>query len=66
MVNDFEDSVFPQFPIIKEIKDELYRNGAIYASMSGSGSSVFGLFAPKAILPDINFGSESFVFRGSL
>ena len=66
MVNDFEDSVFPQFPIIKEIKDELYRNGAIYASMSGSGSSVFGLFAPEAILPDINFGSESFVFRGSL
>lgn len=51
LVNDFEASVFPQFPVIREIKEELYHQGAIYAAMSGSGSSVFGLFAPEATLP---------------
>jgi 4-diphosphocytidyl-2-C-methyl-D-erythritol kinase len=44
MKNDFEDSVFPQFPEIAAIKDKLIDLGAVYASMSGSGSSVFGLF----------------------
>lgn len=54
LVNDFEASVFPQFPVIREIKEELYRQGAIYAAMSGSGSSVFGLFAPEVTLPEWN------------
>lgn len=44
MVNDFEKSVFHKFPEIAAIKDKLYDMGAIYASMSGSGASVFGLF----------------------
>ena len=48
MVNDFEESVFPQFPAIGEIKEEMYRQGAIYASMSGSGSSVYGIFKEDA------------------
>lgn len=42
--NDFEDSLFPKYPRLKEIKDSLYKMGAEYASMSGSGSSIFGLF----------------------
>lgn len=42
--NDFEKSVFGDYPAIAEIKNKLYRLGAIYASMSGSGSSVFGIF----------------------
>ncbi len=54
LVNDFEASVFPQFPVIREIKEELYRQGATYAAMSGSGSSVFGLFAPEVTLPEWN------------
>ncbi|MFR2070416.1 MAG: 4-(cytidine 5'-diphospho)-2-C-methyl-D-erythritol kinase [Bacteroides nordii] len=66
MVNDFEASVFPQYPVIGEIKEELYKNGAMYAAMSGSGSSVFGLFAPDITIPDINFGERSFVFKGKL
>ena len=66
MVNDFEASAFPQYPVIGEIKEELYNNGAIYAAMSGSGSSVFGLFAPDITIPDINFGARSFVFKGKL
>lgn len=42
--NDFEKSVFPGHPVIENIKTQLYEMGAVYASMSGSGSSVFGLF----------------------
>lgn len=44
LVNDFEESVFRNFPAIRVLKDKLYQAGAIYASMSGSGSSVFGIF----------------------
>lgn len=42
--NDFEKSVFAKYPAIESIKDNLYKMGAIYASMSGSGSSVYGIF----------------------
>ncbi|MCF0197968.1 MAG: 4-(cytidine 5'-diphospho)-2-C-methyl-D-erythritol kinase [Bacteroidaceae bacterium] len=42
--NDFEDSVFPAHPTVAHIKQQLYKVGARYACMSGSGSSVFGLF----------------------
>lgn len=42
--NDFEISVFKQFPKVKEVKEILYELGASYASLSGSGASVFGLF----------------------
>ena len=45
VANDFEASVFPQHPTIAAIKRDLLRCGALYAAMSGSGSSVFGLFA---------------------
>lgn len=44
MKNDFESSVFQKFPEIAAIKDELYDLGAVYASMSGSGSAVYGIF----------------------
>jgi 4-diphosphocytidyl-2-C-methyl-D-erythritol kinase len=44
VVNDFEASVFAKYPEIAAIKDRLYDLGAVYASMSGSGSSVFGIF----------------------
>ena len=66
LINDFEASVFPQHPVIGEIKEELYHQGAIYASMSGSGSSVFGLFAPGFVLPEINWGTDVFCFKGTL
>jgi 4-diphosphocytidyl-2-C-methyl-D-erythritol kinase len=48
--NDFELSVFHKFPVIKAIKEKLYNAGALYASMSGSGSSVFGIFATEVDL----------------
>ena len=44
VVNDFESSVFKKFPEIAAIKDRLYDLGALYASMSGSGSAVYGIF----------------------
>jgi 4-diphosphocytidyl-2-C-methyl-D-erythritol kinase len=43
-LNDFETSVFASHPVIREIKESLYGHGAVYAAMSGSGSTVFGLF----------------------
>lgn len=43
--NDFEASVFPQFPEIEALKQDFYNRGALYASMSGSGSAVFGVFS---------------------
>lgn len=42
--NDFEPSVFPAYPSISEIKTRLNDMGALYTAMSGSGSSVYGLF----------------------
>lgn len=47
MKNDFEPSVFKKFPEICNIKQKLYDQGAIYASMSGSGSSVYAFFEEK-------------------
>jgi len=42
--NDFEDSIFPNHPQIKALKEQFYSEGALYASMTGSGSAVFGVF----------------------
>ena len=49
--NDFEPSVFAQYPILDQIKAEIYRQGALYASMSGSGSSMFGIFDNDSLAP---------------
>ena len=48
LINDFEATVFPKHPIIADIKKRLLDAGAYYASMSGSGSTVFGLFKHDA------------------
>lgn len=50
MKNDFEKSVFAKFPSIKDIKDSLYGLGALYASMSGSGSAFFGIFKEECCI----------------
>ena len=46
LINDFEGPVFKAHPTLEDLKNNLYEQGAIYASMSGSGSSLFGIF-PK-------------------
>ncbi|MEG2069936.1 MAG: 4-(cytidine 5'-diphospho)-2-C-methyl-D-erythritol kinase [Bacteroidales bacterium] len=42
--NDFEDSLFKKYPILEEMKENLYHEGAVYASLSGSGSAIYGIF----------------------
>lgn len=42
--NDFEDAIFEAYPQLAKIKEKLYENGAFYASMSGSGSALYGIF----------------------
>ena len=42
--NDFEKTIFKSHPILGHIKSSLYDAGAIYASMSGSGSALYGIF----------------------
>jgi 4-diphosphocytidyl-2-C-methyl-D-erythritol kinase len=44
VINQFEYSVFQSYPEIRSVRDKLYELGAVYASMSGSGSCVFGIF----------------------
>lgn len=44
LVNDFEENIFRKYPLLAKEKTALYERGAVYASMSGSGSSLFGLF----------------------
>lgn len=57
VVNDFELSVFSKYPEIAAIKDKMYDLGAIYASMSGSGSAVFGIFdAPVENVDEVFHG----------
>lgn len=54
LTNDFEQSVFALHPEIGAIKDRLYELGAVYAAMSGSGSSLYGLFREPVNLDEFN------------
>ena len=58
VVNEFEEHILVSHPRIAELKGVLINNGAIYASMSGSGSAVFGLFDKR---PTLEFDDETFV-----
>ena len=51
VINSFEEYAFEQHPVIGNIKSELYRSGAIYSSMTGSGSAVYGLFNTEPEIP---------------
>jgi 4-diphosphocytidyl-2-C-methyl-D-erythritol kinase len=54
LVNDFEIPVFREYPRIEEVKKILYANGALYASLTGSGSAVYGIFS-KNNLPKLKW-----------
>lgn len=64
--NDFEDSLFPKYPILKQIKDTLYNNGAIYASLSGSGATVYGIFEKEIEIKRLNLSQDTFIYQGKL
>ena len=61
--NDFEASIFKKFPETGRIKEKLYQEGAVYASMSGSGSSVYGIFDKETDEVAKGF-SDCFVWSG--
>jgi len=51
VLNDFEEILFPKHPVIKELKSAFYDSGAVFSSMSGSGSTVYGIYSEKPSLP---------------
>ena len=61
LINQFEEALFPQYKVLAEIKNTLYSNGAIYASMTGSGSGIYGIFNEEVEVPD--YLSEYLAFR---
>ncbi len=64
LLNDFEPPAIHHYPEIGAIKKELYRQGAVYSSMTGSGSTVFGIFE-KAINPTLSFPEYYFLYNTS-
>ncbi|MBL7113338.1 MAG: 4-(cytidine 5'-diphospho)-2-C-methyl-D-erythritol kinase [Bacteroidales bacterium] len=62
LINDFEEPVMKKHPVIREMKEELYRQGAIYASMSGSGAAVYGIFSPQSSVLSLQFDPSLKVF----
>ncbi len=57
--NDFELPVFDQYPEIRKIKEALYDNGAAFSLLTGSGSSIYGIF-PKNEVTILNFPAHYF------
>jgi 4-diphosphocytidyl-2-C-methyl-D-erythritol kinase len=64
--NDFETALAPAHPVLTGIKQQLYAAGATYASLSGSGSAVYGLFEGVGEAPALTWPTEYVVWRGQL
>lgn len=60
IINDFEKSIFLHHPKISSVKEALYKKGAIYAAMSGSGAAVFGIFNKKPDLQELEKANRVF------
>lgn len=65
MKNDFEKSLFPLYPEIENSINKLYEQGAVYASMSGSGSAIFGIFADMSMYRCVDMPKFIITFVGS-
>lgn len=63
LVNDFEPVAFTAYPQLAQIKQTLYDHGALYASMTGSGSAIYGIFDHQPTLPKY---PQSFTYQGTL
>ena len=57
LTNDFEAPAFKAHPILADIKQALYNQGAVYAQMSGSGSAMFGIFRNEPQIDETVFGN---------
>jgi len=55
LINDFERNLFVQYPELENIKNRLYQAGALYASMSGSGSTMYGIFEKDMDVKEFDF-----------
>ena len=61
--NDFEEPLFKRYPVLKDIKYTLYDDGAVYASMSGSGSCLYGIFNERT---ELNYSNDYILWSGRL
>ena len=66
LFNDFEKPVFEKYPEIKNIKDQLINEGAVYSAMSGSGSAVYGIFDQNPDIGQGKFSEKYIIFTGKL
>lgn len=64
--NDFEMRLFEKYPLLSEIKKMLYNNGALYSQMSGSGSTIYGIFSEEIDFNSLNVPADSFVYQEKL
>jgi 4-diphosphocytidyl-2-C-methyl-D-erythritol kinase len=62
--NDFEETIFKHYPEIEACKNTLYKHGAVYASMTGSGAAVYGLFTNETDV--MKFQDKYLIWRGIL
>jgi 4-diphosphocytidyl-2-C-methyl-D-erythritol kinase len=63
--NDFEDSLFPRYPLLAALKTQLYASGAVYASMTGSGAALYGLYPTEKGVQPPPLPSDYFVWTHS-
>jgi len=61
LTNDFELPVFKKYTEIQSIKNHLYASGALYASMSGTGSTVYGIFEKNVLIDYKSFPRHFFI-----
>lgn len=64
--NDFEVKLFEKYPLLKQIKDTLYNIGALYTQMSGSGSTVYGIFSSPVDLTQLKLPQDCFSHQEQL
>ncbi len=66
IINDFESLVFKKYPEIELLKNKLLNMGAEYAAMSGSGSTVYGIFEPGILAENFQDFKDCFVYKGRI
>ncbi len=59
--NDFETKIFMDYPILKQIKQTMYEQGAIYSQMSGSGATIYGIFSSEPNIKNFHFDNQMFI-----
>jgi 4-diphosphocytidyl-2-C-methyl-D-erythritol kinase len=64
LINDFEKTIFPLYPELRSIKENLYQQGAMYASLTGSGSSLYGIFNEEPL--SLNLNPDYTLYQGWL